>query len=276
MIGVDVSQMPPLPEGERTRGQTGEQLAAELRHHVIEHAITHAPRSQQTALGPSEIGIECARRIGYKLLGTEEINPGGGWLPTVGTAVHAWLAEQFEAANYRYGWLRFMVEQRVTVGTINGQPVTGTCDLYDRATATAIDFKIQGKTSLQKLRRHGATGEYRVQGHAYGRGWAAAGHPVERVAVWGLPRNEPSLSGAVFASEPYDESVATDALARVEGIASLASSMGAEALPLLPTADSYCQYCPFFRRGSDDLASGCPGHTGAKATQPSSVESLIA
>ncbi|GAA1994222.1 hypothetical protein GCM10009799_20390 [Nocardiopsis rhodophaea] len=274
MTQVDLSALPPLPEGEVTRHLDEKQVAAELTY-FVEDAIHSAPRSLQRALGPSELGIECARRIGYRLADVEPINHSDGWLAFIGTAVHASLERVFTRANQRLQHPRFVCEQRVTVGTLAGEPVVGATDLYDRACAWTVDFKVMGKTSLQRLARHGPGSQYRAQAHLYARGWIAAGHPVDRVAVWGLPRNEP-LSRAVFWSEPYDEQVAVESLTRAEGIASLVSSMGVGALSILPTADSYCGYCPFFRRGSTDLATGCPGHPTSRAAGPTDVESLIA
>jgi hypothetical protein len=273
---IDVAELAPLPAEDMTRDLKPSELEAELTY-FVEDAIHNAPRSLQKALGPSEIGTECARRIAYRLADVAPVNEGDGWLATIGTATHAWLERVFSRANQRLGHPRFLCEQRVTVGELAGEPVVGSTDLYDRVTATVVDFKVMGKTSLDSLKKRGPSDQYRSQGHLYGRGWAAAGHPVDRVAIWGLPRNEP-LRAAYLWTEAYDERVATGALTRVEGIASLTRAMGTGALALLPTADSYCSYCPFLRSGSTDLTTGCPGHPGSRANtdRPSSVESLIA
>jgi hypothetical protein len=264
----------PLAAAETDRTLTPAEHHAELRW-FIDHAITNHPRSLQVALGPSEVGEDCARRLAYKMLGTPEINPGDGWLATIGTAVHAWLEDVFSAANAQLEQQRFFTEKRVAVGVLAGERVAGSTDLFDRVTGVAVDFKVMGKTSLTALRRRGPSGKYRAQAHLYGRGWAALGHPVKRVAIWGLPRNAP-LHEAEFWCEDYDEAVAVEALTRADGISSLASSLGAGVLPLLPPTDAHCGYCPYFRRGSSDLASGCPGHPKSKAAGPTSVESLVA
>lgn len=266
----------PLPEAETTTHLTTDEWAAELTY-FVEHAIHNAPRSLQKALGPSEIGIECARRLGYKLADAPEVNVSDGWLATIGTATHAWLAEVFAGANRMLDQERFLCEQRVTVGSYAGQPVVGSTDLYDRVTRRVVDFKVMGKTTLTALRRHGPSGQYRSQGHAYGRGWIAAGHPVERVAVWGLPRNS-QLADSYLWEEPYDESVVVGALERLDGIATLVSAIGAPAVELLPTADSYCSHCPWYRHGSTVLTESCPGHEGSRVNtgRPTAIESLIA
>lgn len=276
MSQIDLSALEPLPEREITRDVAPEHVHAELRY-FVEDAIHNAPRSLQRALGPSELGITCARRLGYRLTGTEPVNEADGWLAAIGTATHAWLERVFTRANKRLGVPRFITEQRVTVGQLGGEDVVGCTDLLDRTMSLAVDFKVMGKTSLDAFRRHGPSEQYRVQAHLYGRGWAAAGHPVDRVAIWALPRNSP-LRDAHLWTEPFDERVATGALTRVEGIASLTTAMGTGALALLPTADSYCSYCPFFRSGSTDLGTGCPGHPGSRANsgRPTAVEGLIA
>ena len=87
---------------------------------AIIHAIENHPRSQQRAIGPSEVGEPCARKLGYKLLGAPERPQQPAWKPTVGTATHAWLESVFDAANLRGvatldGHERWMAETRLTV-----------------------------------------------------------------------------------------------------------------------------------------------------------------
>ena len=266
----------PLPAADTVLDLTAGEYEAELTY-FITRRIHHAPRSLQKALGPSEIGIECARRLAYKIADVPEVNEGDGWLATIGTATHAWLADTFTAANAMLGQERFLLEQRVTVGSYAGEPVVGSTDLYDRVTRRVLDFKVMGKTTLTALRRKGPSAQYRKQGHAYGRGWVAAGHPVERVAVWGLPRNS-TLSDSHLWEEPYDETVAVAALDRLDGIATLVGSLGAGAAAVLPTADSYCSYCPWYRHGASVLTESCPGHPGSRVNtgRPTATESLIA
>jgi hypothetical protein len=244
---------------------------------AIEDAINNHPRSQQVRIGPSEIGIECARRIGYKLLNHPEVNDRGvPWKPTIGTAVHTWLEEVFGKLNAKLGVQdRFLLEQTVDVGEIGGQTITGHCDVYDSVTASVIDWKVVGGEQLSKYRKFGPGGQYRAQAHLYGRGWQRQGRPVQNVAVMFLPRDR-ELNMAHFWHEPYDESVATTALTRAEGIAKLTGAAGTAALGLLPTADIWCRYCPYFSAGSKDLVGdGCPGDP--RAPRPgNSIQSLIA
>jgi hypothetical protein len=236
---------------------------------VITHAIRNNPRSLQRAIGPSEVGHTCSRRIGYKLLDYDDINTGehAPWLPTVGTGVHGWLEETFTLANSGRQNLRWLVELRVEVGEVGGQVITGSCDLYDRVTATVFDHKIVGATTLKRVKANKHPGDqYRTQIHLYGRGLARRGLPVDHVAIAFLPRNA-ELHDRYIWHEPYAEQVALAGLERAEGIALATTALGADALATLPTADAFCHRCPYFRHGSIDPATGCPGHPQGDQTR---------
>lgn len=249
---------------------------------VFTQAITNHPRSLQTRIGPSEIGHPCDRRLGYKLAGLTEVNTTRSlpWKPTIGTAMHTWSEETIARhllADDRTGEVgpRYLLENRVSVGEINGVDITGCCDLYDRKTATVGDYKFVGGTQLRKYKEHGPGDQYRIQAHAYGRGLARAGHPVKHVAVWFLPRDQ-EFKQHYFWHEPYDESVVLAALSRADGIAKLAAALGPAAASLLKTADSHCTFCPFFQPGSTDLTTACPGDPAAMSAASPSLQSLIA
>lgn len=254
-----------LPAHLTSRGGSGDLVGAELVD-VIKNAIRNHPRSLQKAIGPSEVSHPCARRIGYKLGGAEEINQTPDdtpWLPTIGTAVHAWLEEVFAGANPGDEDLRWLVELRVGIGTILGAEITGSMDLYDRVTATVVDWKIVGPTTLRKYKANGPGPQYRGQIHSYGRGATRRGLPVDRVMIAFLPRNG-ELRDAYLWHEPYDEQVALDAIQRAEGIALAVGTLGPAAYAQLGTADAYCNRCPFYRAGSTDPATGCPGDENAR------------
>lgn len=261
------------------------QLPAQLTHYgsdpdllrrelldLIETAIREHPRSQQTRIGPSEIGHDCARRIGYKLLGHPE-NPGQppNWKATVGTALHTWLEQVMGADNARtwqpMGVSRWLLEQRVNVGEMLGQPIEGSCDLFDQVTGTVVDWKTCGPTQLAKYKTKGPGNNYRAQAHLYGRGWQRRGHNVERVAIVFLPRNG-ELADTVFWTEPYDEQIALDALQRLDGIALTVQALGVDALPVLGTADAFCHMCDYFKARSTDPRTGCPGDPGSRPNNP--------
>lgn len=263
------AHLPELPPHLRLFGSSPDLVAKEYLH-VISDGITNQPRSLQKAIGPSEIGAPCARRLGYKLLGLPERDQPPNWKATVGTGAHMWLETAFDADNLRIaqaeGQERWLVETRVSVGEVNGVEITGSCDLYDRWTGTVIDHKTVGPTQLRKYRTSGPGDQYRVQAHLYGRGWIRKGLPVTTVAVAFLPRNG-ELAEAHIWHEPYNEQIAIDALQRLTGIDLACRALGPAALAALPTADQYCGLCPHFKAGSPDLASGCPGDPGASKTQ---------
>jgi len=256
MTLANLSSLPPV---ETQRGGDPTLLHTECVD-VIKAAIVGAPRSKQRRIGPSEIGHPCTRRIAYKLSGVEEVNVSAGWRPTVGTAVHEWLAFTFTSANKDQA-LRWLVELKVEVGAVLDTTITGSVDLYDRVTATCNDWKVVSPASLKKYRAKGPGQQYRIQGHLYASGLIARGLPVDTVAITFLP-NSGELSEAVFWSEPYDPAVAAGAMERLATVASLTAVAGSAAAALLPTdgADpDWCRYCPFYLPASTDLTAACPG-----------------
>jgi hypothetical protein len=234
-------------------------LAEDIRGVVID-AARRAPRSQQTALGPSEIGEACARKLSYKLMAHTEYNAGSDpWPSIVGTAVHAWLADAFLAVNERLGRIRYLVEQRLTIR----DGLTGTCDLYDVDRGMVIDHKVPGTTSMTKTKKDGPSPTYRAQAHLYGLGYARLGLPVRDVALALYPRGG-MLSGLWIWSQPYDETVALQALARHDAILEAACALDVAHHPeryrqIPRTVGHACTYCPYWRPGRD-TGDGCPGH----------------
>lgn len=233
-------------------------LAHELRTHIWSTAANN-PRARQRAIGPSEVGTPCVRRIGYKLAGTPATNQPDTWLATIGTAVHAWLAETFTSD-------RYLVEHRVEVR----EGLAGSVDLYDKQTKSVIDWKVVGDSSLKRYKANGPGEQYRTQAHLYGVGLSNAGYEVERVAIAFLPRGG-TLRAMHLWSEPFNPDIAWKAIARLELAQTSINAAGIEALPLLPTTDSFCHFCPYFLPGSTDLRTGCPG-ADPSPTQPNKGE----
>lgn len=197
-------------------------VALKEARHVIENAITNQPRSLQKRIGPSEIGTPCDHCLAAKLAGWPQNERGVPWLPFVGTSVHAELERIFIGSeNQRNavhtGGLRYVTEQKVMVGSIDGQHIWGSCDLTDLVVGMTIDWKVVGETTLRAAKR-GPTPTYRVQAHLYARGWHLAGVRIDHVAIAYLPRNAVSLDNAVWWTEPYDEQIAVDALDRATRI----------------------------------------------------------
>ena len=198
---------------------------------VIEDGIANHPRTLQTALGPSDLATACDRCLVHLLAGhkpTEHVVP---WLPTVGTAIHAWLDERFRFL----AWStpdgdRWHIEERVHVGQVAGTDIYGSCDLFDEATGTVTDWKLVGKTTLDKVRRSGASLTYQGQGHTYGRGWELLGHTVNRVQIIFLPRNAVSLQYAQVWTAPYSRAAADLVLQRANALHAGITTLGVDAV----------------------------------------------
>ena len=228
---------------------------------IIGQRIADHPRSAQSTIGPSELGMPCTRKLAHRLAGTERQSQRPAWRTAVGTAVHAYLAETFDSFNENQDSPvpRFHVEKRVTIGQAGGVDITGTADLFDRETFTVVDWKIVGATSLKAARLTGPKPQYRTQVHCYGAGFVNRGERVERVAIMWLPQSG-ELHDAVFWSEPYDPEVVTVALARADGVETLLKAFGTSAWAMIPRADDYCMSCPF-RRSNAQITDhdACPG-----------------
>lgn len=241
----------------------GEQIAARLKE-IFHSYANRMERSVQTALGPSQIGTPCDRRIAMSLLRVPPVNPGGdNWASFVGTCVHAGLAEMFQWADAGSG--RFAVETKLKFpSTVMPR---GTADLLDRVLFMVDDHKLMGRWSLDKLRTRGPTRLYRTQVHTYGYGAQLRGERVEHVAIIAWPRQGDSLNDLYVWTEPYDPSIAIEALARVDRIAGECVPANGSAMPqeeallrakAFPVADD-CRFCPFHAPGDKRMERGCDG-----------------
>lgn len=265
-----------------------EQLLGDLKD-VLRQQYHNTPRHLQRRIGPSEIGHPCTRQLAGKLLQLDPINPDGDPLPSwLGTAGHSRfeLAVELDNENLidahfvdksqRCTWVRgvngdhdypngrmpagrWLYERRVTVR----DGLTGTADLYDTWTNTVVDLKFPGKTTFDHYRKNGPSPEYRVQGHAYGRGYRNEGFPVERIAIWFLPRSGRLVDSFVW-SEAYNDAIVDAILARLDNITLALDALDIdehpERLNLLPKKPHDCLYCPFYStRYRDTRPGACPG-----------------
>lgn len=221
---------------------------------VIESAIAAHPRSLQKRIGPSEIGIECDRRILYKLAGINEPPRPPAWKPAVGTAVHDQLERWFdgEIPNGDLTASDWVTEWEITVGMLGSGaeaiPITGHADLFHRPTGTVVDHKLVGPKQLTKYRLHGPSNQYRVQAHLYGKGFTESGgwEPAQHVAISFLPRDG-ELGKSYWWQERYDPHIAITALNRLNSLYGLLQIVGLDAA--LRTKD-YCEdpWCPWCTR----------------------------
>lgn len=218
---------------------------------VIEDNILNHPRSKQVRIGPSEIGMDCTRRLIRKLNGQPEPERGIAWKPTVGTACHSqmeeWFGHQPETASY-------LVEKRVTVGAIGETPITGSTDLFSITDKTVIDWKFVGPSMLKKYKASGPSNQYRVQAHLYGTGWVNAGYAVEQVMIVFLPRDG-EITDSYFWWEPYDRAVAEEAMNKANQLHTLIKTIGVEAtLAMFPLCNNrFCPWCPADRQASTPM-----------------------
>lgn len=238
----------------------------------VKQAAAGAPRSRQRAIGPSELGTPCTRRLAYRALDWDPKpnSDSDPWAATIGTSVHAWMAAAYEAENTKLAGTpahdRYLIEHRVTLPG----GITGSCDLYDRDGGDVVDWKVVGLDRLKGYRKSGPGAQYRAQGHLYGLGLQLAGEHPQRVSIVFLPRGG-RIDGLHVWSEPYDPLVAVEAIKRYQAVCDFHFTVNPEAHPgrwgLLPTADAHCTWCPWFLPGSADLSQGCPGHNTSKETK---------
>lgn len=227
---------------------------------VVRAHDSSRPRSRQQAIGPSEAGTACPRRLAYKMLGVEPVNTSSDpWAAIVGTSVHEYLDQAFAEENKRLGFNRWATSLRVELPTY----MSGTIDLYDDLEKEVIDHKVVGATTLKKARDGVILEQYRTQVHLYATGLLLRGHEVKRVGVVFWSRSG-QLKDAVAWSEPYDEEIVEAALRRIDALRTVTAA-GTSSLPLIPTGDAFCLYCPYFLPASTELETACPGHTVAKA-----------
>lgn len=235
---------------------------------VIDAITQPTSRGKQKRIGPSQLGNPCDRCLTEQILLSAghviegaEARKETTTVPTfIGTAVH----ERIEALTQDIpGAYR---ETKVEVGEVRGYgTIKGTADYYNENHRHLIDYKVVKKDKIAQYSRltretggeidfastaRGASNfkTYFVQLNLYASGLIKAGHPVERMSLLMLPRDEPlqrvekALTEFVF--EPVLE-VAELALER----ASQLYEWGLDNLTSLSELDSDkdCYYCKFER-----------------------------
>lgn len=243
--------------------------AGELRRVLHEHAA-RAPRTLQSHLGPSELGVECDRQVVGKLAALPTTNHvSDPWPSMRGTALHAYAEDAFAADNLRRGLARWVTEQRVTPHPEH----PGTADLYDGLEQAVVDHKFLGESSMAKIRT-GWPRKYRVQLLLYGLGYLLLGLPVRRVVVAAYPATASSLDGLYVRDEAFTDeagqllpevaALLTEVFADTDRRKAYAAQLLAqqvrfEDVPAAPSGDE-CFFCPFYRpQAAKDGGAGCPG-----------------
>lgn len=197
---------------------------------IIETHIRNQPRSQQVEIGPSELGTDSLHTLAAKLAGWPQASQQAGWLPFIGTSVHAQFEQLFPKLNHTgfdtgHEGQRFETEMKVTSGHLNGlyggYDIGGHIDLYDHRTATTADWKIVGSTTLRTVKAQGISQQYAVQASLYGIGLMNADLPIKRSAIYFLPRNGISLNDALPIEYEFDPQPGRWALARAQLLVNL-------------------------------------------------------
>lgn len=222
------------------------------------------PRGKQVEIGPSDLGTPCDRRVGYRLAGVTKVNTEfDPWPMIMGTAVHSWLEESFQAWNKHHDSEAWLTETTLQLDDI----VQGHADLYSRDHKAVIDWKGVGPDVMRKIRKDGVPVGYQIQTHLYGYGFTLQGLPVSKVCLAFLPRAG-WLKDMYLWCEDYNQDVAVGAIMRLYDIGTqimnldvLTHSHRWEQVSAQPSND--CGWCPFYdpgrdaERGAD--ATGCPG-----------------
>jgi hypothetical protein len=224
--------------------EVAENLKAEYLD-TLRAGINNHPRSAQRRIGPSEIGIACTRALIHKLNKDPEPARAAAWKPAVGTALHTQVEAWFQAVaatDAQAG--RWLTEQKVTVGQIGGEPITGHTDLWDEWSHAVIDHKFVGKTSLNNYRANGPSTQYRIQGHLYGQGWVNAGKTPDLVMIAFVPRDG-ELEDSYFWWEQFNPAIAAAALDRANQLLESMQLLGMAALldSYPPCTNVFCPWC---------------------------------
>ena len=198
---------------------------------AIRLANSQSKRSNQTTIGPSEVG-GCRRQLWYKLQNQEVTNPETLQFPAMyGTAIHSHILEAFKLLDPFHE--RFFLEQEWYDEETD---IRGHIDCYDKERGEVVDWKSTKKNNL----RFFPSRQQRWQVQLYGYLLKKAGHEVNTVTLVAIPRDGDERD-IVYHSEPYDANIVEEALAWLREV------KFAEAMPPADKDVALCQnYCRFY------------------------------
>jgi hypothetical protein len=197
-------------------------------------------RSVQTQVGPSEIG-GCRRKVWYRLNGQSTTNFSELKLAAImGTAIHASIEEaiaEVDPKGEKY-WVETEVEY-------NGMKAH--IDLFIPETGDVVDWK----TSKVKNLSYFPSKQQRWQVQVYGYLLEKSGKAkVKNVNLVAIARDGDERDIKVH-TEPYDEAVALEAMAWLDGVKALTE------MPEPERDESYCKfYCKYYDSSGE---MGCTG-----------------
>lgn len=227
---------------------------------VVQWAARNSARSRQVALGCSEVGHDCDRRIAYTMAGVQGPNVNTDqWPAIVGTAIHGWMEQAFNDFQGMHNIRDWLTELEIHPSPL----VKGHSDLYHVPRSLVLDWKFPGPDSFRKMKQEGPSAQYMVQVQLYGLGQLYAGRSVERVGVVALNRAG-WLKDIYIHTVQFDKQVAQEALRRVYDLGhkliteKIVESGAWDSIPATPSR--LCMWCPFYARGAKEVSSsGCPG-----------------
>lgn len=164
-------------------------------------------RSLQPEIGPSELG-SCARKVWYRLNSQPVTNTDDLKLSAImGTAIHAAIEEALRLRDP--DGTTFELETEVAYNGMKAH-----VDCYIPEMATIVDWKTVKQRTLSYFPSRQQIWQVQTYGYLMSKG---AGRPVENVALVAISRDGDERD-VIMHIEPYDESVALEALSWLAAI----------------------------------------------------------
>jgi hypothetical protein len=201
-------------------------------------ADNQRPRSLQKAIGVSSLG-DCRRKVWHTVNGDVGTNETKRLAAIMGTAIHASIEQAFNNNDA-------MIEHRVEIDDLP----PATIDYFDPINGEVVDWK----TIKMSGRDYFVTKQKRWQIQTYGYLLTRDGYDVKTVTLVGIPRDGTEDDIIVY-SEPYDETVALNALNWLEEVRGSTEPPAPERDPV-----SFCaKYCPFYGQQCSGIQKNLDG-----------------
>lgn len=227
---------------------------------VVNWSSKNARRSLQVALGCSEVGQDCTRRLAYKMAGIPEVNVGTDpWPAVVGTSIHSYM----EKAINDYQGVHSMAQWLTELTVVPSPLVRGHSDLLDVKRNLVLDWKFPSADNIRAMRKEGPSAQYVTQVQLYGLGHVMSGRTIERVGIVALGR-QGWLKDMYVWTTVFDQQSAEASLQRVYDLGNKMIEVDIMNHPDLwsdipATPSRLCSYCPYYRRGIVTDNKGCSG-----------------